>query len=134
MISISSDDPVEELNLLEKLSRNYRSKDFISRSPLDLYLREKVSWWIIESPPAALFVIYNKPFRDLKIIAEIRKIPEYQWIPIILIVKEHLKNLRIKFLEVGVTEVIEKPETENELLALIDLFLRRYSKNRLMAG
>jgi CheY-like chemotaxis protein len=134
MIAFSSDDAPEQSTILTKLACNYHSKDFILRSPLDLYLRETVGSWSIEPSPSAVIAIYNKPFRDLKIIAEIKKIPEYQWIPVFIIVKEKLRNLRLKFLEVGVTEVIEKPDTQKQLLDLIDLLLKKYSSKIMMVG
>src|SRR5688572_17262394 len=108
MIAISSDDSNEESEIILNLEHKFHYADFIIRSPLDLYLREKVGSWTIEPVPIAIFAIYNRAFRDLKLIAEIKKIPEYQWVPVFILVKERLKNLRLMFLEVGVTEVLEK--------------------------
>jgi len=134
MIALSSDNPNEEARLLDHLINRYHSNEFILRTPLDIYVREKHGHWSIEPAPSAVIAIYNQPFCDLKLIAEIRKIPDYQWVPVIILVSEKLENLRIKFLQVGVNEVLEKPQRQEKLHELIEILLKKYSSGILLAG
>ncbi len=75
--------------------------------------------------PDLIIANYNEPFRDLKIIAEIRKREQHRNTPIYVFVNENISQTREKFLEYGVTEVFEKPPTYLALKKQIELLIGR---------
>jgi CheY-like chemotaxis protein len=75
--------------------------------------------------PHMIIANYSEPFRDLKIIAEIRKKHQYREIPIIVVVNENIEKTRAKFFEYGVTEVWSRPENLSDLKEKISGYVLR---------
>src|SRR5690606_34939524 len=78
--------------------------DFLLKSTLSRELNRQML-------PDVIIANYAYPFRDLKVISDIRRKEQYHSIPIFVFVNEKISATREKFLEYGVTEVFEKPGT-----------------------
>jgi hypothetical protein len=102
-----SADRTEDFKELEGLLQNLENTRVICRreEPIDLMLRERISWFNQGSAPDMIVASYRRPFTDLKVIADLKKLPAYQWVPIVVIVDEDIHNTKVKFLEYGVAEV-----------------------------
>lgn len=113
-----SADRAEDFNELEGLLQNLDNTRMICRreEPIDLMLRERISWFNQRPAPDMIVASYRRPFTDLKVIADLKKLPAYQWVPVIVIVDEDIKNTRVKFLEYGVTEVLTWKSGEHVVL------------------
>jgi len=75
--------------------------------------------------PDMIVANYSEPFRDLKIIAEIRKKEQYKNIPIIVVVNENIEKTGPKFVEYGVTEVWSRPHDVADLKDKISGYILR---------
>lgn len=129
-ILISEDEPADHF-LVRKAIREISSEidvnlvfsceqilDFLLKDRLQLDLNRQVL-------PDLIIANYNQPFCDLKIIADIRKRERFRDTPIVVFVNENITHTREKFIEYGVTAVIEKPMTysglKKEIEAVIGL-------------
>jgi hypothetical protein len=113
-----SADRAEDFNELEGLLQHLDNARLICRreEPIDLMLRERISWFNQRHAPDMIVASYRRPFADLKVIADLKKLPAFQWVPVIVIVDEEIKNTRTKFLEFGVTEVLTWKSGEHMVL------------------
>jgi PleD family two-component response regulator len=121
MLSADND---EDLGVMkEVLAESFphqKDKPLVTEGSLvDIVLKERLSWFNADhSTPDLIISIYSDLFRDLKVIADIKKIDRYQWLPIFVIVDEDITNTRSKFLQFGVTEVFSKPKSMEEFYAI----------------
>jgi CheY-like chemotaxis protein len=79
----------------------------------------------VQLMPDMIVANYSQPFRDLKIIAEIRKKEQFKHIPIIVVVNENVERTRPKFVEYGVTEVWSRPDDVANLKEKISGYILR---------
>ena len=120
-----SADRAEDFKELEGLLQNLDNARVICRreEPIDLMLRERISWFNQRHPPDMIIASYRRPFTDLKVIADLKKLPAFQWVPVVVIVDEEIKNTRIKFLEFGVTQVLTWKSGEHAVIeSLVHMF------------
>ena len=82
--------------------------DFLLKDRLQLDLNRQLL-------PDLIIANYNQPFCDLKVIADIRKRERFSETPIVVFVNENITHTREKFIEYGVTMVLEKPQTYSGL-------------------
>jgi PleD family two-component response regulator len=85
------------------------------QSLLDLVLKEHLSWFHTAPPPDLIIASYSDYFRDLKAVADLKKNPKYQYVPIVLFLSEKTENITGKLLQFGVAEVFRHPGDQNEL-------------------
>ena len=115
-IALWSDDPRDH-RFLDETLLNYRSAHIAVRheSPLDLLLRDTISWFAVRKAPDAVICTYRSPFQELKIVADLKKRPSYQWVPVFMLVNEDISHTRARFLEYGVSEVLPWPQDSKGL-------------------
>jgi hypothetical protein len=90
--------------------------------PIDLLLRERISWFDRRRAPDIIICSYRNFFTDLKVIADLKRFPAYQWVTVITIVNEDISRVRHKFLEFGISGVLEwKAGTGAIRRAVVDL-------------
>lgn len=93
---------------------------------LDLLLKETIYRHMSKPPvPDLIIATYKDLFCDLKVIADLRKRKAYANVPIIVIVNEDIRHTACKFLEYGVTQVIPRPASEEDLKKELSNIIRR---------
>ena len=103
-----SADRGEDQRFFDELLSSFKSTKINVRheSPLELLLRDTLSWYNVGKAPDALIAIYSRPFDDLKIIADLKKRVDYQWVPVYLLVNEDISLTKSRFLAFGVNDVV----------------------------
>ena len=131
-IALSSDHG-EDLQLMDEVITDLYPHQIKIRfsSPLDLLLHETISWFEVRKPPVAIIAGYRAAFQDLKIIADLKKRPAYQWVPVFLLVDEDLTYIRNRFLSFGVTDVVTWPHTVADLDDQLAMWLNSVQRNLL---
>lgn|SRR5690606_31006664 len=115
-VLISEDEPSEHFLVRKAIGEISHEIDvnivFSCEQLLDFLLKDKLQLDLNRQVMPDLIVAnYDKPFCDLKVIADIRRRERFAHIPIFVFVNESIAHTREKFLEYGVTAVVEKPMT-----------------------
>lgn len=104
-------------------------------SLLDLVLAERLSWAAERPVPDILLASYQEPFKDLKVVADLKRNPRMQLIPIVVLLNEPVDPARQLLLQVGVTAVLEHSDGDEKILSLLHETARTAILNRqLLAG
>lgn len=127
-ILISEDEPSEHFLVRKAIGEINHEIDvnlvFSCEQLLDFLLRDKLQLDLNRQVmPDMIVANYNQPFCDLKIISDIRKREKFSHIPIFVFVNESIAQTKEKFLEYGVTAVVEKPQTYAGLKRELEKFI-----------
>ena len=127
-ILISEDEPAEHFLVRKAIGEIGQEIDvnlvFSCEQLLDFLLKDKLQLDLNRQVlPDIIIANYNQPFCDLKIIADIRRREKFAHIPIFVFVNEPIAQTREKFLEYGVTDVVEKPLTFAGLKRELEKFI-----------
>ena len=105
-----------------------------NESLLDLFLRTQTIQPGRIAVPDLIIAYYGRLFTDLKIVAELRKLPEFQWTPIYVIVNEDITNTRTRFLQVGISGVIPFYHGSDLRMIVDDIIEHFLALSKLPAG
>jgi CheY-like chemotaxis protein len=127
-ILISEDEPADHFLVRKAIGEISKEIDvnlvFSCEQLLDFLLRDKLQLDLNRQHlPDLIVANYTRPFCDLKIISDIRRRERFAHIPILVFVNESVTNTREKFLEYGVTAVLEKPQTYAGLKRELERFI-----------
>lgn len=125
-IALSCDQPNDH-RFLDEILMDFKLARIVVRheNPLDLLLRDTISWYAVPKPPDAVIAAYRLPFRDLKVIGDLKKRQSYQYVPIFLFVDEDISHTRRKFLEFGVNQVLRWPSTDDQVKEQVLKWVKR---------
>ena len=128
-ILISEDEPAEHFLVRKAIGEINEEIDvnlvFSCEQLLDFLLKDKLQLDLNRQMfPDVIVANYNQPFCDLKIISDIRKREKLAHIPIYVFVNESIAHTKTKFIEYGVTGVVEKPQTYAGLKRELEKIIR----------
>ena len=131
-ILISEDSPANQFLIQKAIGELSREVDlnlvFNNEQLLDFLLKDTLHRDLNrQAMPDLIIAAYSEPFCDLKIIADIRKRDQFANIPIVVFVNENISNTACKFLEYGVTRVLQKPGTYRGLKKEIQKIITAYA-------